>query len=219
MHRPRLRKAVPLPTHLAAFLITTWLLTMLPGPGQALMIRQVLTGGLRTARGTILGTASGLLVWSLAAAAGLSAVLVASPRAYAALRIVGGIVLVVLGVSTLRAARSSGSSPAGKRGGKERTGFRGGYVMGLATSLGNPKAGVFAVSVLPQFVTASGPVFLSSTALGAVWALVNACWYLLFTWLVDRGRALVSRPAVQQKLSVVTGVVLLLLGVAVAAGA
>ena len=43
--------------------------------------------------------------------------------------------------------------------------------------------------------------------------------HLLFTWLVDRGRALVSRPAVQQKLSVVTGVVLLLLGVAVAAGA
>lgn len=91
--------------------------------------------------------------------------------------------------------------------------------MGLGTCLGNPKAGVFAVSVLPQFVTTQGPVFLSSLALAAVWALVTACWYLQFTWLVDRGRALVSRPAVQRRLGLATGVVLLPLGVAVAAGA
>ncbi|MFF4508816.1 LysE family translocator [Streptomyces sp. NPDC001401] len=210
-----------MPTHLTAFLITTWLLAMLPGAGQALMIRQVLTGGLRAARGTIAGNASGLLVWSVAAAAGLSAVLLASPHAYAAVRIVGGVVLVVLGVSTLRTARSaraaasepSAAEPTG------RTGFWGGYLTGLGTCLGNPKAGVFAVSVLPQFVTTSGPVFLSSIALGVVWALVNACWYLLFTWFVNRGRALVSRPDVQRRLGMVTGVVLLLLGVAVAAGA
>lgn len=78
---------------------------------------------------------------------------------------------------------------------------------------------MFAVSVLPQFVTTTGPVFLSSTALGGVWALVNTCWYLLFTWLVNRGRALVSRPAVHRKLGVATGVVPLVRGVAVATGA
>jgi threonine/homoserine/homoserine lactone efflux protein len=225
----RPRKALAVPTHFTAFLITTWLLAMLPGAGQALMIRQVLTGGLRAARGTILGNASGLLFWSLAAAAGLSAVLLASPRAYAVVRIVGGVVLVVLGVSTLRAARSAPAESvaeveagvgveAGTQAG-DRAGFWGGYLMGLGTCLGNPKAGVFAVSVLPQFVTTSGPVFLSSTFLGVLWALVNVCWYLLFTWFVNRGRSLVSRPAVQRKLGMVTGVVLLLLGVAVAAGA
>lgn len=247
----RPRKALAVPTHLTAFLITTWLLAMLPGAGQALMVRQILTGGRRAARGTILGNASGLLLWSLAAAAGLSAVLLASPRAYAVVRIVGGVVLVVLGVSTLRAARSApaesvadggaasvaeaeamtkGGPEAGVKTGTEagtesRTeagdgaGFWGGCLLGLGTCLGNPKAGVFAVSVLPQFVTTSGPVFLSSTLLGAMWGLVNVCWYLLFTWFVNRGRALVSRPAVQRRLSMVTGVVLLLLGVAVAAGA
>lgn len=210
-------------SNLPAFLLTTWLLAMLPGAGQAVMVRQVLAGGLRGARGTIAGNASGLVLWSVAAAAGLSAVLMASPRAYAAVRIVGGIVLVTLGVRTLLAARSAppgvdeAEGAAGVSAG--RGGFRGGYLMGLGTCLGNPKAGVFAVSVLPQFVTTTGPVFLASTALGVLWALVNACWYLLFTWLVNRGRALVSRPAVQRRLSVATGVVLLLLGVAVATGA
>lgn len=215
-----------MPTHLPAFLITTWLLAMLPGVGQAVMIRQVLAGGLRAARGTIAGNATGMLLWSVAAAGGLSAILLASPRAYAAIRILGGVVLVTLGIRTLIAARRTASdsgstatpdSPAGT--GADRTGFRSGYAMGIGTSLSNPKSGVFAVSVLPQFVTGSGPVFLSSAVLGAVWALVTACWYLLFTWLVQRGRALVTRPAVSKGLGLVTGVVLLVLGVAVAAGA
>ncbi|GHE05102.1 LysE family translocator [Streptomyces alanosinicus] len=213
-----------MPTRLPAFLLTTWLLAMLPGAGQAVMIRQVLAGGLRAARGTIVGNAAGLLLWSMAAAAGLSAVLPASPRAYTAIQIMGGIVLVALGVRTLTAARRAApepgeAGPVGAPAGAGRAGFRGGCATGLGTSLGNPKAGVFAVSVLPQFVTGTGPVFLSSALLGGVWALVNACWYLLFTWLVHRGRALVTRPAVSRGLALATGIALLALGVAVAAGA
>ena len=93
-----------------------------------------------------------------------------------------------------------------------------GYGAGLATNLANPKAGVFAISLLPQFVTTSGPVFLSTLALGTIWALVTACWYVLFTWTVDRGRALVSKPEVLRGLQFSTGAVLSLLGIAVAAG-
>ena len=192
-----------MPSHVPAFLLTTWLLAMLPEAGQAVMIRQVLTGGLRAARGTIAGNATGLLLWSVAAAVGLSAVLLASLRAFTALRIVGGIVLLTLGMRTLPAARSTAprtgdaDSPAGA--GRGRTGLRGGYAMGLGTSLGNPKAGVFAVSVLPQFVTSTGPVLLSSTALGGLWALVNACWYVLFSRLVHRGARADAPAGGQQK--------------------
>ena len=205
-----------MPTHVPVFIATTLLLAMLPGASQALMIRQVLEGGQRTLRGTLAGNASGFLLWSTAAGAGLSAVLLASPTAYAVLRIAGGIVLMILGVKTLRTALTTASTRPPHEGG--RTGFAGGYLTGLITNLGNPKAGVFAISVLPQFVTAEGPVFLSTVALGALWALVSASWYTLLTWAVSRGRALVSQPTVLRGLSVTTGVVLLGLGAAVAAG-
>ncbi|WKX70174.1 LysE family translocator [Streptomyces sp. XD-27] len=206
-----------MPTHLPVFLITTWLLAMLPGAGQALMVRQTLTGGPRLARPTIAGNATGLLIWSTAAAAGLSAVLLTNPHAYAAVRIAGGIVLAILGINTLRTARTTAEASADDTE-ERRPGFRGAYLAGLGTTLGNPKAGVFAISVLPQFVTSEGPVLASSIALGVVWALVNVCWYFLFTWGVGRGRALVSRPAVRRGLSIATGAVLLALGAAVAAG-
>ena len=207
-----------MPTHVPVFITTTLLLAMLPGASQALMIRQALEGGQGALRGTLAGNASGFLLWSTAAAAGLSAVLLASPTAYAVLRIAGGIVLMILGVKTLRTALTTTVSTRPPSEGGRRAGFAGGYLTGLSTNLGNPKAGVFAVSVLPQFVTAKGPVFLSTVALGALWALVSASWYMLLTWAVGRGRALISRPTVLRGLSVTTGVVLLGLGAAVAAG-
>ncbi|MCF3179744.1 MULTISPECIES: LysE family translocator [unclassified Streptomyces] len=204
-----------MPTQLPLFVLTTWLLAMLPGAGQAMMMRQTLEGGLGVARATIVGNAVGLLLWSLSAAAGLSTLLLTNPGVYTVVRIAGGVVLVVLGINTLRAGRA-GPTPPGRDG--PRGGSWGAFGTGLATNLGNPKAGVFAVSVLPQFVTAHGPAFASIALLGAVWAFVNACWYLLFTWGVSRGRALMTRPAVQRGLRVVTGLVLLALGTAVAAG-
>ncbi|WP_049557650.1 LysE family translocator, partial [Nonomuraea sp. SBT364] len=93
-----------MPTHVPVFIATTLLLAMLPGASQALMIRQALEGGQRTLQGTLAGNASGFLLWSTAAAAGLSAVLLASPTAYAVLRIAGGIMLMILGAKTLRTA-------------------------------------------------------------------------------------------------------------------
>ena len=206
-----------MPTNVPVLIAITLLLAMLPGASTAMMIRQVLEGGHRTVRGTLAGNATGFLVWSTAAAAGLSAVLLASPSTYAVLRIAGGVVLMTLGVNTLRTALTSASSRPSLEG-RRRTGFAGGYLAGLSTNLGNPKAGVFAVSGLPQFVTAKGPVFLSTVALGALWALVSASWYLLLTWAVGRGRALVSGPMALRLLGVTTGVVLIGLGVTVAAG-
>ncbi|GAA2366075.1 amino acid transporter [Catellatospora methionotrophica] len=207
-----------MPTHLPLFIGTTWLLAMLPGAGQALMLRQTLHGGPRAAWASIAGTCTGLLAWTVAAAAGLSAVLLANPHAYQALRVAGGVVLAVLGLSTLRSVRRRPAFDPSPSAGVRTTGYWGAYTAGLATNLGNPKAGVFAISLLPQFVTHDGPVFASSVALGALWALVTAAWYVVFTWTVNRGRTLVSKPAVHRGLQLLTGGTLLCLGAAVALG-
>jgi threonine/homoserine/homoserine lactone efflux protein len=205
-------------TRLLVFVATTWLLAMLPGAGQALMIRQVLEGGPRAARATIAGTATGLLLWSTAAAFGLSAVLRADPRALELVHLGGGAVLLALGVSTLISVYRAGTvaRTEDRAGG---TGWWSAYGAGLGTNLGNPKAGVFAVSVLPQFAAGVGFAVVPIVTLGAVWALVTACWYLIFAWAVGRGRELASRPAVRRALRITTGVVLIALAVAVGGGA
>lgn len=206
-----------MPVHLPAFALTAWLLAMLPGAGQALILRQTLTHGLRAAWTSIAGTATGILVWSTLAAAGLSAVLLANPAAYLAIRIAGGLVLGYLGISSLRTMRRTlrhhreGMAP-------QVDADRGAYLAGLATNLGNPKAGVFAVSLIPQFIAPGGHIFASGVLLGTTWAATTACWYLVFVWIVHRGQAFVSRPSVTTWLHGITGAVLLMLGVAVVVG-
>ncbi|SCL20865.1 Threonine/homoserine/homoserine lactone efflux protein [Micromonospora rhizosphaerae] len=166
-----------------------------------------------------MGASTGILVWAIAAAVGLSAVLLANPGAYLAIRIGGAAVLCALGAQTLWSLRQP--AVALLKMVEERKPGEGGrsLVVGLATSLGNPKAGVFAVSLLPQFVTAQGPVLASCIALGVVWAAVSGAWFCCFVWAIDKGRSQVTRPKFRRLMHVITGVTLPCLGVAVAAGA
>ncbi|GAA0980104.1 LysE family translocator [Acrocarpospora macrocephala] len=201
---------------LVTFVVTTWLLAMLPGVGQALMLRQTLLHGPGVAVATIGGTATGLVLWATAAAAGVSAVVLANPLAYRVLLALGGAFLAYVGLRTLwSATRSTPALPTTDRaGGADR---RHAYLAGLATNLGNPKAGVFALSLLPRFVGAD-PSFASTVALGLIWSAVTAAWYLLFVMLVARGRSLVTRPWMQRGIGALSGAVLVVLGVSIAVG-
>jgi threonine/homoserine/homoserine lactone efflux protein len=183
-----------MPTHLAAFVVTVAFLAMLPGANNASITRQTLMSGRRAGLLAVAGASTGILIWASAAAVGLSAVLLANPNAYLAIRIGG---------ATCR------------RG--DATGCRN-FAVGVATSLGNPKAGVFAVSLIPQFVTAHGPVLASSIALGAIWAVVSGTWFCLYVWTVDKAGARANKPTVQRFMQAVTGLTMLGLGIAVAVG-
>jgi threonine/homoserine/homoserine lactone efflux protein len=205
--------------HLFPFVGTTFLLAMLPGVGQALMTKQALDGGHRPALASALGTALGLLCWSSLAGAGLSAVLLGNPSAFLALRVLGGVVLVVIGVRTVVDARRTAASDAA--GGPEpahdwSTGRA--VLAALLVNLGNPKAGVFAVALLPQFVTDPAHVFRETVLLGLVWGATTFAWYLLFTSLVVRGRRLFASTRARRRLGLTSGGVLVTVGIAVAAG-
>lgn len=134
------------------------------------MVRQTLSDGPRIAAATILGTVTGLVIWSAAAGAGLSAVLLTDPAIYHGLLLAGGGVLIVIGLRTAWAAvrRPTDGPPKHPAGTDTPTNGAGAYLVGLATNLVNPKAGVFAITLLPAFAGVSG--FLPTLGLGIVWA-------------------------------------------------
>ncbi|HEU4421845.1 MAG TPA: LysE family translocator [Pilimelia sp.] len=207
-----------MPTNLAAFVTTVALLAVLPGANNASITRQTLKAGRGAGLLTVAGASVGILVWATAAAVGLTAVLLTNPDAYLALRIGGAAVLLVLGLQSLWALRRRPAEPASTPDRRRPATGRGSFAIGVATSLGNPKAGVVAVSLIPQFVTADGPVLASSIALGTVWALISGTWFCLYVWTVDKGRARVTKPAVQRLMHAATGLTMVGLGIAVAAG-
>ncbi|MEU7722836.1 LysE family translocator [Streptomyces tibetensis] len=93
------------------------------------------------------------------------------------------------------------------------------YWQGLVTNAANPKAGLFAVSFLPQFVPEGAAVQPALLALSVIWAVVDLVWYLPVVWLAGRVGGVVRRRSVRRRPEQASGAVLVGLGVRLAVDA
>ena len=146
--------------HLWAFVGIAALVIVAPGPDTAVVTKNALIHGRRAALGTSLGVNTGLLIWTVAAALGVAAVVRESAVAFTVLKLVGAVYLVWLGLQALRAARRH-AAPEALHATRQsrRVGALLGFRQGLLSNLANPKIAVFFTGLLPQFVSAgrAGP--------------------------------------------------------------
>jgi len=204
---------------LLAFVGVAVLVIVTPGPDTAVTLRSTLLGGRRAGVMTACGVVTGLACWSVAASAGITALLVASEPAFLAVKLGGAAYLAYLGLHALwSAARGGGSPPPGT--GRDRPGGlapRTAYRQGLVSDLGNPKIAAFFTSLLPQFgAGGGGSAFWAMLGLGLVFCAITLTWLALYVTAVARMHAALRRPRVRRAIEAVTGTVLVALGVRLA---
>ncbi len=185
-------------SHLAAFFGLAAIVIVTPGPDTALTVRNTLVGGRVNGVRTALGVATGQSVWTLAASAGVAALVAASQPLFTAVRVAGAAYLVWLGISTIRGSRHN----------VLRTPRGGGYRQGLLSNLGNPKMVVFFTSLLPQF----GTGFAELSALGLAFCAMTLVWLSLYAVAVARAGRVLLRARVRRALDALTGTVLVAFG-------
>jgi threonine/homoserine/homoserine lactone efflux protein len=144
---------LPSPEIFAAFTLASLLLILTPGPDMTLFLGETLRAGRARGFAAMMGASSGLLVHSLLAAFGLSALLATSAAAFTVLKIVGAAYLLWLAVQALR----HGSALTVKPGAGDKRPLTQVYLMGVGVNLLNPKIVMFFLTFLPQFVSASDP--------------------------------------------------------------
>ncbi|HEX6621844.1 MAG TPA: LysE family transporter, partial [Solirubrobacteraceae bacterium] len=96
---------------LVAFAPVAALLTVTPGAATALVVRSAAVGGQRRALATTVGNSVGVLAWGCFAALGVAAVVATSAEAFTAVKLVGAVVLVLLGLQSLRGHRADPQRP------------------------------------------------------------------------------------------------------------
>jgi threonine/homoserine/homoserine lactone efflux protein len=200
-------------TELAAFLGVSALVIVTPGQDTALTIRNTLLGDRRGGVFTALGVSAGQACWTLAASAGIAALLVASEPVFAAVRLAGAAYLVFLGAQALRdALRPRGQAAAwdssDARGVRRWLSFR----QGLLSNLGNPKMAVFFTSLLPQFAPPGRASFPALLGLGLLFCTMALVWLAAYAVVVEWAGDLLRRLAVRRAIEAVTGLALLALG-------
>ncbi len=210
---------------LVAFALFAALLTITPGPDTLLVLRATAVGGRAAGIAAAVGINVGCLVWAVASAVGVTALVTTSRLAFEVLRIAGVAYLCWLGVRALWSARRR--RPAARLAGADRTGGMAEPVgerwstgralrTGLTTNLLNPKIGAFYLSVLPQFLPDGMNPLGGSLLLALIHDVEGLLWLSALAFLVTRARAFLTRPSVRRRFEQVTGVVFIAFGVRLA---
>jgi threonine/homoserine/homoserine lactone efflux protein len=194
------------------FLGVSALVIVTPGPDTAVTVSGTFGGGRRGGVFTALGVSCGQAMWTLAASAGISALLLASEPAFLAVKYLGAAYLLYLGLHAIWSAVRRGSAPLAAAGEPTRRGALACYRRGLLSDLGNPKMAVFFTSLLPQF----GVGFAVLAMLGLVFSAMTFLWLASYAVAVAKMSDVLHRSPAGRVLDAVTGTVLVGLGVRLA---
>ncbi|GHD18440.1 LysE family translocator [Tianweitania populi] len=135
------------------FAIATLVISITPGPDMTLFVGRALSEGRAAGFACMFGAMCGIVVHTSLVALGLSALIVASPEAFLALKVVGAGYLVFLAVQALRKGSAFSPDTTNRA---PRTLFQN-WATGIGINLLNPKIILFFMTFLPQFVSASDP--------------------------------------------------------------
>ncbi|MBD3550462.1 MULTISPECIES: LysE family translocator [Streptomyces] len=226
---------------LMGFLGVVLVAYVVPGPDFLVVFRSAIEHPAK-GRAAGLGAQAGLCVHMLAAAVGLAVIAARSPAVYEAVKLLGAAYLVHLGIRAVLAARRSARDRRAareRRADRERpaaeeprgdiepakgpapTGaqWRSGFAQGFLTNVLNPKAALFFLSILPQFVDGAGSTTRQIFFLGILDVLIGIVYWFVVVAVAARLRTLLARPKVQHRWELTTGWLFIAIGVGVAAAA
>ena len=206
---------MPPTSHLLAFMITAFLLILVPGPSVLFVVSRAIALGRMTGVATVAGNTAGAFCQVVAVAVGIGPLVERSVLVFSVLKLAGAAYLVFLGVQAVRHRRSLAEAigvPA------ERKAVARLMLDGFLVGVTNPKVVVFFAAMLPQFVDRqAGNVPLQIIVLGAIFAGIALLSDSAWAFAAGTARAWLARsPRRLAALGGTGGLVMIGLGVALA---
>lgn len=188
------------------------ILFLTPGPVWLALMARALSGGFAAAWPLAIGVAVGDILWPLVAVLGITWILSVFDIFTEILRWIAAIVFLVMGVLLVRHARHEISTDSRLT----RPGVWPGFVAGLVAILGNPKAVLFYLGVLPGFFDLRQVTALDVSAIVTASVIVPLVGNLFLAAFVGRLRGLANRPGTLARINIVCGFLLILVAVLIA---
>jgi threonine/homoserine/homoserine lactone efflux protein len=155
---------------LAIFLLVATGVIVVPGPSNLYVLGRGLQSGHRAAVAGACGCATAALIYVVATAVGLSALIASSETLFAAIHYAGAVYLCAIGVIALRRGRDGIAPEAAAAPASVWPAYR----QGVLVELGNPKVALFFLALFPQFIhRGAGPAWLQVLILGVLFAAIG----------------------------------------------
>ena len=184
------------------------ILFLTPGPVWLALMARGLSGGFHAAWPLALGVAIGDIVWPLVAILGISWILSVFDTFMLVLRWVACGVFVVMGAMLIRHAGAAISADSRLT----RPGMMAGFLAGILAILGNPKAVLFYMGVLPGFFDLRTVTWIDVTLIIGASVLIPLLGNLTMAAFVGRVRSFVTTSGALRRINIGAGVLLILVG-------
>jgi threonine/homoserine/homoserine lactone efflux protein len=189
-----------------------FILFLTPGPVWVALLARSMAGGFRAAWPLAMGVAIGDILWPLVAVLGVSWLVTEFTGFMDVLRWVAVVVFVLMGVVLIRNADKSLSGNSRLT----RPGMWAGFVAGLAVIVGNPKAALFYMGILPGFFDLTQMTPLDIAAICTLSFVVPLVGNLILGLSVDRVRGLLKSPSAVRRMNLTAGWLLIGVGAVIA---
>jgi threonine/homoserine/homoserine lactone efflux protein len=184
------------------------ILFLTPGPVWVALTARALSGGFASAWPLAVGVVLGDILWPLLAILGVAWIVSVFDGFMTVMRYVAAGMFLFMGVMLIRHAGAT----IGTDSRLTRPGRWAGFMAGVAVIVGNPKAVLFYMGVLPGFFNLTTITWLDVVAILAISATIPLMGNLVMALSVDRARRLLTSPAALRRVNIVAGVLLCLVG-------
>lgn len=200
---------------LVAFSVLAGLLTMLPGIDTAQVLRSATLHGPKNAYATLMGILLGVWVWGIAAAIGVSALLLTSATIYRGFLLLSAGYLLYLGIRMLIESRHVVTFDVNANRAPTSVGWKAFFRASLIT-ISNPKTGAFYVAVLPQFMPDNMSALAGGLLLSTIHNVLTFAWFSAMIWGTNLAREFFMRARVRMWMERISGAALIGFGVRMA---
>lgn len=188
-----------------------FILFLTPGPVWVALIARAMSGGFHAAWPLALGVVVGDVLWPLIAVLGVSWLVSVFADFMAVLRWVACLTFVLMGIMLIRHRDKTIASDSRLT----RPGMWAGFMAGVVVILGNPKAVLFYMGVLPGFFDLTRLTWLDIAAICFLSLIVPLVGNLILSLFIDRVRRLLTSPIALRRMNTTAGVLLIAVGVAI----
>lgn len=162
------------------FVVTTAVVCLTPGPAALLVVAQGISNGFRRSYWGIAGIALANAIYFALSATGIAALIVASSTLFSIIKWVGVAYLFYLGWSAIR-SKASALTVTGEA--SHAVSGPVAFWQAVVVELSNPKALLYFVALLPQFVDPAKPIGMQMLVFGLTCVVLDAIAYSLYAWL------------------------------------
>ncbi|WP_221566835.1 LysE family translocator [Alkalihalobacillus sp. TS-13] len=199
--------------HYYLFVITTLLITLTPGADTVLVTKNTLVQGKGVGFKTGGGVCAGITIHIAIAVLGLSAIIANSVLLFQIIKYAGATFLILMGIFTLFSKKPHLNSDTNT---SEKTPKGSYFMQGMFSNVLNPKAIIFFMSFLPQFIVPDEHTLLQMIIIGITPVLITFIWLFFYVNLIHYIRVWFNQPSFISAFQRLTGFMLITLGVKLA---